>query len=163
MKSSTLFFVLSEEKDSLLDFPNFSSSPLCFVMPFFRFFFFPFFLSLVYNKYTQQQKSAFCYVGCATNVVNIFIKCHALHDVTENLLLRVKEKKVFSSSDCKVNRQFLPHFFPLLPSKINDDLFISGAFFFKAQMTATWKKPTATKAKLPKQHGKNRQSENLLH
>lgn len=69
---------------------------------------FSFFISLVYNKYTQQQwKKRFCCVGCATNVVNIFIKCHALHDVTENLLLTDTKKTFlsfsphFSSSDCK--------------------------------------------------------------
>lgn len=71
MKSS--FLLLSEEKDSLLDSPTCLFLRCCvqFIL------FFLYFLSTMKTQ-QSRRKSILCCVGCATNLVNIFIKCHAL-------------------------------------------------------------------------------------
>lgn len=92
-----------------------------------------FFIPLVYNKYTAAEKRFFL---C---VVNIFIKCHALHDVTECLLFKGNKKMKLSYRSRLFSFIWLQR--PQNESSIFlspfscsplplDDLFTSGAFYF---------------------------------
>lgn len=74
MKSFFLDSVLSDEKDFLLHFPSLLLSSLFTAIP--RA---PSALpSLSSSSTIKAQFVEYDSVGCATNLVNIFIKCHAL-------------------------------------------------------------------------------------